>query len=254
MKELYEFALEIARKAGDITLDYFEREMEVERKIDASPVTVADRRAEEFLREQIENRYPQDEIFGEEFGLKEGSSGIRWTLDPIDGTKTFIRGVPLYGTMIAVEIEGRSRIGVIRYPPLGQTLGAYEGGGCWLEGERCRVSEQTEISAASALFTAADTFIKHLGEEALLRLIRLTQFQRTWGDCYGYLLVATGRADFMIDPVMETYDLLPLIPILEEAGGHLSDLNDHVPTEGTIGIVGSNGKIHASVLELLRGV
>lgn len=247
-----EFAVEIAEAAGEITLQYYQQDIEIETKADSSPVTVADRGAEEYLRAQIEKRFPEDGIYGEEFGVKEGSTGRRWTLDPIDGTKTFIRGVPLYGTMIAIEEEGRSKVGVIRFPATGQTLCAYEGGGCYVNGKRCQVSEVATLGEASAMTTSLDYFDACLSKGALERLIVQTKLQRTWGDCYGYLLVATGNADICIDPIVEIHDFSPLIPIITEAGGKLTNMKGEIPQE-RCGIVATNGILHEAALKLLNG-
>lgn len=250
MKELYEFAVNLAERAGEITLKYFRTDLKVESKSDQSPVTIADRQAEEFIRSEIEKRFPDDAILGEEFGEKPGRSGRRWILDPIDGTKTFIRGVAMYGTMIAVEDAGRAVVGVIRYPPNNETIGAYSGGGCFYNGARCRVSQTANLKEAAALTTAPDNFIKYIGQDALLRLFARTGLQRTWGDCYGYMLVATGRADIMIDPIVSIWDAAALIPIITEAGGRITDRAGREGL-GISDVVATNGALHAATLELL---
>ena len=250
MKELLEWTKHLAEQAGDLTLRYFQTELAVEAKADQSPVTIADKSAEEFLRHEIEARFPDDGIVGEEFGVKEGRSGRRWIVDPIDGTKSFIRGVPLYGTMIAVEVEGISRVGVIRFPPLGITLSAASGLGCHANGARCQVSTTSTLAQASVMVTALNDMVKYLGEASLLRLLQRSSMQRTWGDCYGYLLVAGGHADAIIDPIMQIWDVAPLIPIIQEAGGTIT--NTLGETDHLSHVVASNGIVHEEILEIFR--
>ncbi len=251
MKEIYDFAVKLAEEAGKITLKYFRTDLRVDSKPDLSPVTIADRQAEEFLRKEIEKRFPDDGILGEEFGEKPGKSGYRWILDPIDGTKTFIRGVPMYGTMIAVERDGESLIGVIRFPPSNETIAALSGYGCFFNGARCKGSSTASLAQATVLTTAMDGILKYRGEKTLLRLLRETGIQRTWGDCYGYMLVATGRADAMIDPIVHLWDVAPIKPIIVEAGGRFSDADGNDST-GVTNMVGSNGLVHDGILNILR--
>jgi len=250
MKELYDFAVDLAERAGKITLKYFRTDLKIESKSDHSPVTIADRQAEEFIRAEIEKRFPDDGILGEEFGEKPGRSGRRWILDPIDGTKTFIRGVAMYGTMIAVEEAGRSIVGVVRYPPNDETIGAYEGGGCFYNGVRCHVSETATLKESASLTTAPDNFIKYFGQDEMLRVIAQTGLHRTWGDCYGYMLVATGRADIMIDPIVSIWDAAALIPIINEAGGRITDITGREGL-GITNVVATNGLLHEATLKLL---
>ncbi len=252
MHEIFDSAIDLAQRAGKITLDYFCTDLNIESKSDDSPVTIADRKTEEFLRNEIEKRYPDDAILGEEFGEKEGRSGLRWILDPIDGTKTFIRGVPMYGTMIAIERGGESRVGVIHFPPLDETIAALSGNGCYWNGERCGVSQTEALSEASIMTTSMDSILDCWGEQILLRILKETGFQRTWADCYGYLLVATGRADACVDPIMHIWDVAPLIPIVQEAGGRLTDLSGGQSLEMT-NMMASNGRIHKAFLDLLNG-
>ncbi len=250
LAELTEFAIDIADEAGEITLKYFGTEIEVESKSDQSPVTIADRESEKYLRGEIEKRFPDDGILGEEFGEKKGTTGRRWILDPIDGTKSFIRGVPLYGTMVAVEIDGRPVVGVICFAPIGDTIAAFEGGGCRVNGEPCAVSETTEIASALALTTDFGDFRTYLGQAALMNYVGSTGLQRTWGDCYGYLMLATGRADVMVDPIMNYWDVAALIPIVTEAGGRITDIaGSDSPQMKTC--VATNGALHEAVLKLV---
>lgn len=223
LKELLEFAVVLARGAGDITLNYFRKQPETSTKSDGSYVTIADREAESYLRKQINERFPDDGILGEEEGELEGRSGRRWILDPIDGTFAFVHGVPFYGVLIALEIEREMRVGVVNIPALGEIVSAAQGCGCFFNGEATRVSKTSKLEEALLLSTDFRAAAYHGFGRAVDFLQRTAKTSRTWGDCYGYVLVATGRADVMLDPVMNLWDCAPLLPIMEEAGGTFTD-------------------------------
>jgi histidinol-phosphatase len=224
-----ELALQAAREAGQITLEYFRRyDLVVERKSDDSPVTVADRRAEEHLRSRIAETFADDAILGEEMPERHGSSSFRWILDPIDGTKAFIHGVPLYGTLVGVEHEGEPVLGVIHVPAMDECVYAACGQGAWrLQGTKparpARVSTQAPLSQGLFLTSSVKSFHEIGRRDVYDRLQAAARLSRTWGDCYGYLMVATGRAELMVDPVVNVWDLAPLLPILQEAGGTFTD-------------------------------
>ena len=223
LKELLEFSVVLARGAGDITLNYFRKQPETSTKSDGSYVTIADREAEAYLRGQINERFPEDGIVGEEEGETEGRSGRRWILDPIDGTFAFVHGVPFYGVLIALEIDGEMSVGVINMPALGEIVSAAQGCGCFLNGELTRVSTTAKLEEALLLCTDFRAAAYHGFGRAVDFLQRTAKTSRTWGDCYGYVLVATGRADVMLDPVMNLWDCAPLLPMMEEAGGTFTD-------------------------------
>ncbi|OUT65222.1 MAG: histidinol-phosphatase [Planctomycetaceae bacterium TMED10] len=251
-----ELARQIAQEAADGTLAYFcSRDLKVEQKEDLSPVTIADREAERLLRKRIEASFPDDGIEGEEFGSQPGKSAFRWLLDPIDGTKSFVSGVPLFGTMVAVLCEDEPQIGVMEFPALGESIYAARGQGAW----HSKVGKSPVASHVSAvdrlsygLFctTAIETFEStgrfHLFQ-SLQHRARLT---RTWGDCYGYLLVATGRAELMVDPELNPWDTAALLPILEEAGGTLTDFSGEKTVFGGEAVA-TNGHIFPEVLKLI---
>jgi histidinol phosphatase-like enzyme (inositol monophosphatase family) len=223
---LMEAAAEVARIAGDVALHHFRSALAVETKTDGSPVTIADRSAERAAREWLESRFPGDGILGEELGLARPDAGRRWILDPIDGTKSFIRGVPLWGSLVALVEragdENRVLAGAAFFPALGESLAAAPGSGTWWNGVRCTVSGVARIEEATVLTT--DEQFRHvparraawnvLADRALL--------SRSWGDCYGYLLVATGRAELMVDSILSPWDAAAFLPIIEEAGGVLT--------------------------------
>jgi len=249
-------ALRAAREAGILTLEYFRRPgLAVTRKGDGSPVTEADRRAEELLRARISRAFPGDAIQGEELGTTAGTSGFEWVLDPIDGTRTFVQGVPLYGTLIAVLQEGRPEIGVIHCPALGETVHAARGrGAVWILGEEIRTARISPVSdPARAVFctTSLGGFESRGASEVLATLTSRTGLTRTWGDCYGYLLVATGRAEIMVDPRLARWDAAALLPVLAEAGGAFTDWQGNDSIEGGDGVA-TNGHLHDRVISWTR--
>jgi histidinol phosphatase-like enzyme (inositol monophosphatase family) len=242
--ELLEFAIDLARGAGDITLEYFRKKPETSKKSDGSYVTIADREAEAYLRRRIAEKFPDDGILGEEEGESQGRSGRRWILDPIDGTFAFVHGVPLYGVLIAVEIEGEMTVGVVNIPVLAEIVSAAKGLGCFLNGEPAHVSNTAELKDALLLSTSF-----RFGRAAELQ--EKAKVSRTWGDCYGYVLVATGRADVMLDPVMNLWDCAPLLPIMEEAGGTFTDWAGVRTADGGNSIA-TNGLLFDEVMEIVR--
>lgn len=251
-----ELALAAAREAGAITLHHYQRDdLEVEDKADASPVTIADRQSELHLRERIGKAFPADGILGEEFPEKPGDSGYRWILDPIDGTKSFIFGVPLYATLVGVEYRDRSVLGVIQIPALDECAYASQGQGTWyVRGaaapRRARVT-QTDLRKSLFVTSEVENFTARNAQAAYHRLAAAARVSRTWGDAYGYLLVATGRAAVMVDPKMNAWDAAAVKPIIEEAGGIFTDWTGAATIHGGDGIA-TNGKVHAEVLALLR--
>lgn len=249
--------VELARGAGRITLGYFQRaDLAVERKSDNSPVTVADRAAEQWLRQQIRSRFPSDAILGEEFGDIAGDSGFRWILDPIDGTKSFIGGVPLYSTLIGVEWSGRSILGVIYIPGLDEIVYARRGQGAW---HQCgnsppvaaRVSPRAKLREGIFVTSQVDTFDQRAAGDAFRELQAASYVTRTWGDAYGYLLVATGRVEVMVDPKMNVWDCAALQPILEEAGGTFTDWQGVATIYGGEAVA-TNGHVLDEVLKITR--
>lgn len=252
-----DLALSAAREAGEITLRYFRQDNYAgERKSDRSPVTIADRQAEQHLRDRIATAFPDDAVLGEELPSRPGNSGFRWILDPIDGTKSFISGVPLYGTLIGIEWAGRAVVGVLRMPGLDEMAYAVAGGGAFYQRgnapiQSARVSNTPAL--ADALFCTSDvaSFAASGKAEAFDRLRGACRISRTWGDCYGYLLVATGRADVMVDPLMNVWDCAALQPIVEEAGGTFTDWRG-TPTIHAGEAIATNKVVLQEVLAMTR--
>lgn len=256
--------MEIARRAGEQTLALFRAsELGLELKSDGSPVTRADRDVETLLRQLIGAQFPDDGILGEEFGESPGTSGYRWVLDPIDGTKSFVAGVPLYTTLVAVLREDRPEIGVISAPAAGEIVFAERGKGCWHAAgndppRRARVSTVAKLSDAVFLTTSVQAFSTGRDRDARRvydELAAACRVTRTWGDAFGYMLVATGRAEVMIDPVMNLWDTAALELVVTEAGGGFTDWRGR-PTVHSGEAVATNGvladKVHKLVNESLE--
>lgn len=252
LSDTLDFAVDLAWRAGRITLAHFRNGVATERKADDTPVTVADRDAERLLRERIEARYPDDAILGEEFGELRAGAPRRWILDPIDGTRSFVRGVPLYGVMIALESEGDVVLGVLHFPALEETVYAARDLGCHVNGRPTHVSDVNRMDRALVLTTDAERLPAQELGAAWDRLRQRAAFVRTWGDCYGHALVATGRAEAMIDPVSAPWDVAALKPIVEEAGGVFTDWSGQPTHLGGSGI-STNAALADEVRALLGG-
>jgi histidinol phosphatase-like enzyme (inositol monophosphatase family) len=250
-------AITAGKEAGRLTLQYFQQDnYQIERKSDCSPVTIADRSAEELLRQRIAASFPADGILGEEFGVTPGTSGFNWILDPIDGTKSFISGVPLYGTMVAIEHEQKALAGLVSMPALDEGIYASVGDGAWhFRGDkplrRCRVSQK---SLADGLLVTSqfDSFAARGAAAAFEAVQKAAYVTRTWGDCYGYFLVATGRAEVMIDPILNVWDAAAVQPIVEEAGGRFTDWQGNATIHAGEAVA-TNGVVAEQVLAILRG-
>lgn len=240
---------EVAALAGARALSHWRRNLAVEWKADGSPVTRADREGETVAREWIASRFPQDAILGEEFGEAPGTSGRRWLIDPVDGTKTFVRGVPLWGTLIAV-VEGETVLaGAAAFPAVNELISAALGEGCWHGSGRASVSTVSRLDEATILTSdmAAEPADR---QEAIQRVAKRAAVARTWGDCYGYLLVATGRAEAMLDVRMSDWDSAALFPIIQEAGGVFTDWDGHATGLGK-SAVATNSALAREVRTLL---
>jgi myo-inositol-1(or 4)-monophosphatase len=224
LKDYLDFALETAHAAGRLTLGYFQAGVQAEFKADDTPVTVADRRAEELIRERLAKRYPTHAILGEEHGAQAGSEGDpRWIIDPIDGTKAFMRGVPLYAVLIGLEIDGRCEVGVAYFPALDDMIYAATGCGCFWNGRPARVAKTSSLKKSFVGFTGAESFEPAGRFGVWQRFLRASYGSVGWSDAYGHALVATGRMEVMLDPVINPYDCAPFPPILREAGGYFGD-------------------------------
>ena len=250
-------AVRFAVEAGQQTLSRFcKHDLQVEKKNDKSPVTEADKNAELLLRERIQHSFPHDAIVGEEFENIEGTSDYRWIVDPIDGTKSFICGVPLYATLVGVEWGDESRIGVIYIPALEELIFAEVGVGAgYVQGDgelaTPRVSSTTSLADSCFVTSQVSTFYEVNRGAGYLALEEKAYITRTWGDAYGYLLVATGRAEVMVDAIMNVWDAAAILPVMIESGGTFTDWNGNATIHGGEGI-GTNGTVHEEVLATIQ--
>jgi histidinol-phosphatase len=250
LADLLEVAVDLVHQAGELTLQWFRSSsLSIERKDDGTPVTEADKAAERFLREQITARFPRDAIIGEEEADIAGTSGRTWIIDPIDGTKAFTHGVPLYTNLLAVNDAAGPAVGVVNMPALGEIVYAGRGLGCHANGARAQVSDRTRIAGSYLSSCGFD----YWSDEMLHAARRSGAILRTWGDGYGYALVATGRIEAMCDPQVALWDVAPMPIILAEAGGRFTSLDgDDDPGRGT-GLA-TNGHLHDEWLERFAGL
>jgi len=245
-----DLAVRLTREAGDRTLRWFRSpDLAVEAKGDGTPVTAADKDAERFLRSELLIAFPDDGVLGEEEAPKTSASGRRWLIDPIDGTKAFTCGVPLYSNLLALEDEHGIAVGVVNLPALGETVWAGRGLGCWSEQGPATVSDGRTLQGAYVMSSSFDTWTP--GQ--LAAAADAGAILRTWGDGYGYALVATGRVAAMVDPIVAPYDIGPMPVLLEEAGGRFTDLAGEASIETGSGVA-TNGHVHDELLSLLRSV
>jgi histidinol-phosphatase len=247
----YETAIQAAQQAGKLALGYFDSDLAVEWKADESPVTVADREAEALLRRTLLGAFPGDGFLGEESGDTPGTSGFRWIIDPIDGTRSFVRGVPIWATLVGLEYRGEQIAGVAELPALGQTYRALRGEGAYRGDRRLHVSTVADLAEAHIYYSSIAWFVQAGYRDAFLDLATRTQRQRGFGDFYGFVLVAQGSGELMIDHGVHAWDVAALKVIVEEAGGRFSDW-DGTPSIHRPDVLVSNGKLHEEALRILR--
>jgi len=215
-------------------------------------VTIADREAEQLIRGKIEARYPDHSILGEEYGESNEGARVRWILDPIDATRAFMHGVPIYGVLIGIEVDGESAVGVAHFPALREIVAAGKDLGCTWNGKPCHVSKVSRLEDAVITTTDVERLLSRPAGPGWRRLQQRAEFSRTWGDCYGHALVATGRVEVQVDPVMAPWDAGPFLTIATEAGGKFTTFDGRATVHGGSG-VSSNGLLHDEVLRELAG-
>lgn len=242
------FGLEAVHRAGRLTLSHFQTGIGIETKADGSPVTLADKGAERLIRDMIAEAFPGEDILGEEEGGAIGGTG--WVIDPIDGTKSFVCGVPLYATLLSYEVEGNPIVGVCGFPALGEVVFAESGAGAYWNGRACRVSKTDQLEQATISSGSQFSMNKYGRSEGHWKLIQRSKIARTWSDAYGHALVATGRADAMIDPIVAPWDISAMRIIVSEAGGRCTDFAGGRPADE---MISSNGRLHDAILEAFRG-
>jgi myo-inositol-1(or 4)-monophosphatase len=252
LREYMNFAVETAYAAGRLTLGFFQGDLETEYKEDDSPVTIADKKAEELIRSKIEKRYPRHMIMGEEYGGDEEKTDSCWFIDPIDGTKSFIRGVPLYAVLLGLEMEGTCEVGVAYFPALDEMIYAATGEGCYWNGRRTRVSRTDRLSRSFVSYTNAASFNKYGRAEEWRRIKDAFYNCVGWPDAYGHALVATGRIELMLDPIVKAWDCAPFPPILREAGGFFGDWSGSETIYANEGM-STTKTLLPQVLELIQG-
>ncbi|HRE81250.1 MAG TPA: histidinol-phosphatase [Opitutaceae bacterium] len=248
---LKRFALELAEASGDFIRPFFANPaLAVELKSDESPVTAADRGAEELMRARISREFPDHGIIGEEFGEDRPDAEWVWVLDPIDGTKAFMTACPLFGTLIALLHQGQPVLGIIHQPILRQML-VGDGSATFLNGRQVRVRACSRLSEATLLTSDPLTPARYQNGPAYDALTKQARLVRTWGDCYGYLLVACGWADIMLDPIMNPWDIAALVPVIRGAGGVITDWKGHAPYPAN-STIAANPELHAKVMAALH--
>ena len=247
----YDLAIDAAQKAGDLARGYFETTFEVEKKADNSPVTIADKQAEQLIRAMVAKHFPDDGFLGEEFGDHPGTSGFRWVIDPIDGTRSFVRHIPIWATLVGLEYRGEQIGGVAYLPVFGQTYRALRGDGAYVNERRIRVSDVDKLSDSLMCYSSIRWFQSAGREKTFLDLVAATQRQRGFGDFYGFVLVAEGACDLMVEHGVHAWDVAALKAIVEEAGGRFTDWKD-TPTTETPDVLATNGKLHAATLAILN--
>jgi myo-inositol-1(or 4)-monophosphatase len=249
-KELKDFSRILAAESGKIIKGYFRNEITIETKADSSPVTIADKKAEETMRELIMKHYPGHGIIGEEFGRYNPDAEYQWVLDPIDGTKSFVCGALSFGTLIALMKNNEPILGVINQPVLNEfLLGDNET--TTLNGSPVKVRPCSNLKDAVLLNTDHLNIAKYQNKEKFDKLISSVKLYRNWGDCYGYYLLATGYADIMIDAIMSLWDLMALIPVIKGAGGVITDYHGDSAAHGQ-SIIAAAKEIHSEVIRMLN--
>jgi histidinol-phosphatase len=250
---LLEAARDAARSAGAIALRYFRGDVRVMRKADRTPVTQADHEAEVAIADRLRPAFPDIGFLGEEFGAQ-GSQSRRWIIDPIDGTKNFVRGIPYWATLLALEEEGEVTLGVVHAPMTGELFWARRGQGAWADGVPLRVSRVDHLAEAMLVHSSLN-LLRPLDDgrawDGFVRLVEATDRQRGFGDYFGYTFVLRGQAELMFEADVKPWDIAPLKVLIEEAGGRFTDLAGR-PTIYSGTALASNGHVHAEALALLN--
>lgn len=248
----YEVMVEAARAAGQVALEYFDQGVAVEWKSDHSPVTVADRNAEQALRERLSGAFPGDGFLGEEFGDTPGTTGYRWIIDPIDGTRSFVRNIPHWATLVGLDYRGEMIAGVSFAPADNVLFRALRGDGTFKNDRRVRVSDVATLDQSLACYSGVQFFQQAGKEQEFLRILRGVDRVRGFGDYYGFVLLAQGSCDLMVDYGVHIWDIAGLKVIVEEAGGRFTDWDGGTDLERP-DCVASNGHVHDAALALLKG-
>jgi histidinol-phosphatase len=248
----YGVAIEAAQEAGQYALGYFDQGIAVEWKPDQSPVTLADKGAEQLLRKSLLGRFPNDGFLGEESGNTPGSSGFRWIIDPIDGTRSFVRGIPVWATLVGLAYRDELIAGVAFAPAMKQMFRALRGDGAYRDERRIRVSDVATLDKAHVYYSSISWFKRVGHDQHFLNLVNLTERQRGFGDYYGFLLIAQGSGEIMVEHGVHAWDIAALAPIIEEAGGKITAWDGKFDLEKP-DVVASNALLHAEALRIING-
>jgi len=245
-------AIEITRLAAEVALSHFRKRLTVDTKADQSPVTMADRETEAAIRAELDRRFPGEPVFGEEYG-RSGDGEEIWIVDPIDGTRSFIVGLPLFGMLLGYLHGGRPWLGVIRMPALGEVYAGLAGHGATCNGAPIRTRDCRRLDEARLMINEVDR-IAAGAPEALARLLRAGALRRTGADCYPHALVAAGLADAVVDYGLEPYDFLPVAAVVEAAGGLMTDWAGEPLTMASDGrtVTAATPELHAELIALLN--
>ncbi len=235
-EELYEAAIKVAKIAGEVTLKYFRKDLEIISKQDDSPVTVADREAEKAMRSFIMETFPEHGLIGEEFGSHNDKASVKWILDPIDGTVGFIHGIPLYTNLVGITVDDVPTVGVIHAPYMNELVAGATGVGAYFNDTKTSIRPCNSLANASMMTTDVQFFNTYGYKASFEHLLTKVKTHRTYGDAYGYLMVATGRADIMFDPDLKIWDAAALLPVIEQAGGSFTDLKGNARVDGDSGL------------------
>lgn len=251
MNEFLKTALLAASRADEVSMKYFRNDVAVEIKPDQSPVTIADREAERVTIATIKNDFPGHGFLGEETGKSSNSSDYVWIIDPIDGTKNFIRNIPLFGTQIALIHKDKLIVGVSSMPALGELLYAADGE-AFLNGKSVRVSDISELAQSAISFAGLNRWPEYIPQAELFNLFGTIDRVRAFGDCYPFHLVATGRLEAVVQSMIHIWDIAALVAIIEAAGGKCTDFSGNQIGIDSTNLLASNGEIHDQILAYFK--
>jgi myo-inositol-1(or 4)-monophosphatase len=255
--EALSFAQRVVQDAGEIALRYFRKALNVDNKLGGGrfdPVTRADREVEACLREALSRRFPDFGIIGEETGTTPGRSDINWVIDPIDGTKTFISGFPTWGILLGLQQGDRVLAGLMYQPVTGELFcGSAAGAFLQCGGQRSAMQTRQQVRLEEALLycTHDSMFVNEANLKAFRRVAAKARLQRFGGDCYSYCMLALGQIDLVVEDTLQPYDIVPLIPIIEAAGGVVTDALGRAPVGGGFVVAAANRQLHQEVMSLL---
>lgn len=250
LEKYLDFALTSVRKSEKISLKYYNKKIKHRLKYNQTPVTVADIKTEDYLINRIRQKFPSHSILSEERGYDDTGSEFKWIIDPIDGTKNYLRKYPFWGTLLALEWEGEIVLGIISMPAIKQLIYSVKSSGCYMNGKKVKVSGISNISNSYLMYGCMNYMIRQPYMNNFLSLTEKCSHSRGFGDCYGHSLVITGKADIMIDPLVAPHDIAAVKICIEEAGGILTDFNGNNSIYNGNAVV-TNGYLHKEVLKIL---